>query len=395
MKKVSVISFLSILFAVYSLWAEPETEIQVPGIFINSEGYIVTPYQEIADSTEIKLNFKDSEMTYTLATSDPLNNLAVLKPETPLTTHPATLLLDTPVEKDKVLCQQFISYPSIAPVYKSIEGSVKSSSGVEGDIHHFQMELSKDTPLKNGFVFNSNGICLGFVSNRQTDIYSLIQNALPTSQIVLVKKMEFLYPLVKNINGLIWSKANLQLNKEEILKIQKESLVSLKVKINPPAVEKASDFNSLRSQIAANALYIYVSVSSGYEQGGFASLLMESLEEKKIGHPVDPALKQKYYASIFEKFGQPNLSPEELVKIAADLADGYYLEASCSIATDSAEDSVILKVYKPRSSEILAEIKTSEVLSLESSETLKQLTKQAVKKLAKELKFKKIKNLLR
>ena len=43
--------------------------------------------------------------------------------------------------------------------------------------------------------------------------------------------------------------------------------------------------------------------------------------------------------------------------------------------------------------DILAEIKSAEVLSLDSSETLKQLTQNAVKNLAKELKSKKIKNL--
>lgn len=393
MKKVSVLSFFAFLFCIFSLRAESETEIQVPGIFINPEGCIVTPYQEIADSVEIKLNFKGSEMIYTLAASDTLNNLAVLKPATPLAVHPATLLLDTAKEKDKVLCQQFISYPSIAPVYKPVEGCVKSSTGVEGDIHHFQIELPKEASIKNGFVFNSSGICLGFISNRQTDIYSLIQIPVATSQIALVRKMESLFPLVKDLNGVIWAKSNLGMSPEEIEKIWKESLVSLKVKINLPAVEKASDFTSIRSKIPANVLFIYVDISSGFEQGGFGSLLMEALQGKKIGTTVDPALKQRYYAAIFEKFGQPNLPPEELVKMAADLADGYFLKASCSIASGTAEDSVIFKLYRPRSSEVLAEIKSADVLSLESSEALKQLTQDAVKKLAKELKAKKVKNL--
>ncbi len=393
MKKVSVLSFVAFLFCVLSLRAEPETEIQVPGIFINPEGYIVTPYQEIADSTEIKLNFNDSEIIYSLASSDSLNNLAVLKPGTPLAVHPATLLLDNAKEKDQVICQQFVSYPSIAPVYKAVEGTVKSSTGVEGDIHHFQIELPKETSLKNGFVFNRNGVCLGFISNRQTDIYSLIQIPLTTSQIALVRKMESLFPLVKDLSGVIWSKSDLVMSSEEIEKTQKESLVSLKVKMHVPAVEKVSDFTSLRSKIPANALFIFVDISSGFEQGGFGRLLMDALQEKKIGAVVDPALKQSYYATIFEKFGQPNMTPEELVKMAADLADGYFLKASCSIASGTAEDSVIFKLYKPRSSEILAEIKRAEVLSLDSSETLKQLTQNAVKNLAKELKSKKIKNL--
>ena len=393
MKKVSVLSFVAFLFCIISLRAEPETEIQVPGIFINPEGYIVTPYQEIADSTEIKLNFKDTEVMYSLIASDILNNLAVLKPATPLAAHPATLLLDTARENDKVVCQQFISYPSIAPVYKPVEGSVKSSTGVEGDIHHFQIELPKEASLKNGFVFNNKGVCLGFISNRQTDIYSLIQIPLVTSQIALVRKMESLFPLVKDLNGVIWSKSDLVMSAEEIEKSQKESLISLKVKISVPAVEKNSDFTSIRSKIPANALFIYVDISSGFEQGGFGSLLMEALQEKKIGATVDPALKQRYYASIFEKFGQPNLTPEELVKMSADLADGYFLKASCSIASGTAEDSVIFKLYRPRSTEILAEIRSAEVLSLESSEALKQLTQDAVKKLAKELKSKKVKNL--
>ena len=391
MKKFSVISFLSILLSLCSLGAE--TEIQIPGLFINPEGYIATPYQKIADSTEIKLVLKNSEIIYTIAASDVLNNLSILKPATPLTVHPAPLLMDTLKENEKVTCRQFVCYPSIAPVYKPIEGKIKSLTGVKGDIHHFQVEFPKDSILKEGFVFNNNGICLGFISNQQTDIYSLIQNPVGTSQVTLVKKMEFLFPLVKNLNNVTWSKADLASSAEETKKILKESLVTLKVKINPPAVEKAIDFNSIRAKIPANALFIYISISSGYEQGGFATLLMEALQEKKIGKSVDPSLKQNYYASIFEKFGQTNLAPEELVKMAADLADGYFLEASCSIASGTAEDSVILKVYKPRSSEILAEVKTAEVLSLDSSETLKQLTQNAVKNLSKELKSKKVKNL--
>ena len=390
MKKVS---FIAVLFAIFSLCAQAETKIQVPGIFINSEGYILSPYQEIANNTEIKLNYKESEMIYTLAAFDALNNLAILKPKTPLATQPVPLLLDTPKVNDKVICQQFISYPSVAPVYKAVEGSVKSLTGVEGDIHHFQIESSKETPLKKGFVFNNNGVCLGFISNRQTDIYSLIQPSLTTSQIALAQKIESLYPLVKNLNGIRWTKTDATMNTEEISKIQKESLVSLDVTINAPAVENAADFYSLRSKIPANTLFIYVSVSSGFEQGGFGNLLMEALKGKKIGQTVDSDLKQKYYASIFEKYGQPNLSPEELVKMAADLSDGYYLDASCSIASGTAEDSVILKLYKMKSSEILAEIKTAEVLSLESSETLKKLTIDAVKNLAKELKAQKVNSL--
>ena len=112
-------------------------------------------------------------MIYTITAFDALNNLAILKPKTPLATQPVPLLLDSPKVNDKVVCQQFISYPSVAPVYKAIEGSIKSLTGVEGDIHHFQIESSKDAGLKNGFVFNSNGVCLGFISNRQTDIIPL------------------------------------------------------------------------------------------------------------------------------------------------------------------------------------------------------------------------------
>lgn len=158
-----------------SLWLlGAETEIQIPGLFINPEGYIAL-YQKIADSTS-KSNWFWKFW----------NNIVPLPPQMSWITFPSWNLPPSHRSSStasyghserkmkKVTAGSLSATPPLLLYIKPIEGKIKSLTGVKGDIHHLCW-ISKDSILKEGFVFNNNGICLGFISNQQTDIYSLFR----------------------------------------------------------------------------------------------------------------------------------------------------------------------------------------------------------------------------
>jgi hypothetical protein len=271
----------------------------------------------------------------------------------------------------------------------SSPGIVKFDSGIAGDIRQIELEFSGEQASKEGPVFNREGLCIGWISNHTTDIFALLYETKGAGVISLVTKVDYLYPLVKNIPGVLWARSKNGAESAVSESAGKDSLIRLDITKSVIAPTPNSVFPKIRSQIPEGVLFISVSVASGVSNIDFASKLLDALNKQKIGTPVSASEKQKYYQAIYERFGF-SLTAEQLIKIASDLSNGYYLEAECNVVTKEVEDSVSLTLYQPKSMDVLAQVRSAKVIQSNPEEVLIQLTEMAVKELAKQLKIKKL-----
>lgn len=392
MKKI-ILLLVAMITVQYVFSAEKDAVRSGTAIFINNEGYAVTYYRLVSEALEISSLINNKPVQFEFVEGDFLSDLAVIKAKEKISSKPAELLLGESKPGIPVVCIACSKDEGKSQLI--VSGNLKLISGIEGDIRHMQLEFQKNSIPMEGPVFDETGLCIGLISNRITDIYSLIQNVPSDKSIVIAKKIEYLFPLLKNISNVKWVKEGTALAPEEKAKIQKESVFAIDIKGKIPAGKEVSpsDFESIRAQIPANVLFIYVDASSGYDNAGFAEMLLDALNKNKIGKNIQPTLKQQYYNAVFAKFGQPNLSAEELIKMCSDLAEGFFLKAGCNIITGQVEDIVELKLYKPHSSDILAQARIKKIITSEPQNALKELTDTAVKNLVRELKAKKIKNI--
>lgn len=379
---ISILMFFVFNFSFY-LYADKIDNIYA--IFINKEGYALTSYQNVVGKTSIQAVVNYKTVDYEVIKYDFLNDFAVIKPLTEgLEVQPVSLGL-TSLKEDSKVFVPFIENNKTTV----IEGKISSLSGTKGDIRHFKVNLNSTNLINSGIVFNDVNSCIGFISGRVTDIYALIQPEEGWSaNVVLSKKIDYLFTLLKDIDGVVWE--DREPKEGDVFSI--ENAAASIITLNTKGDKKETSSESLtefKSQIPKDALFMYVTVSSGFDNAGFSSIILEELQKNQIGNTVPPVLKQNFYKSIFEKYGQSDLSAVELVKMAADLADGYFMEIGCNIIDGDNEDNITIKLYEKYSMTLLADIYTSKLINLEPIDALKELAAMAVTQLKKELSSKK------
>jgi hypothetical protein len=361
------------------------------GFFITDNGYAVTRYQLIGDASEITATIEGKPVSFELVSGDVVNDIAVIKPKTEIKVKPVSLLMGESEPGQKVVC---LAYEKAKDQTKPIllKGSIESSTGINGEIHHLKLKFDAGVQPRQGEIFNLSGIGLGMVSNRMTDVYSLVHDEKETNTLCLATKMDSLFPLIKGIPGVLWSKPEEKpLTDEDWKKIQTESIFLLQVKGKMPLKAGLSEsFSQILTQVPPNTLFIMITSSSGYSNVSFADKLLEQLKKEKIGSTLSPTIKQQYYSEIYKRFGHPDITPDQLVKMAAGLSEGYYLEASCNVVSGEVEDHVQLNLYKPNLADPVITVRQSKVIASDPAKILDQLTELAVKELGKQIKAKKI-----
>jgi hypothetical protein len=388
MKKSSIGTILVGLLCLNTFAAADKTVTEhVSAFFISESGHCVTNFHEVSGAMEIKGGVDGNDVVFEIMNFDPINDIAVLAPRVPIEVEPVHLLLGELDVGEPVVNISILEDGKRAPTPLVIQGKVQSLTGMKGDIRYIKLEFPWEY-FPNGPVFDMRGLCVGLISNRITDMYAFLQTDVTDITVSFAKKVDYLFPLVKQLPGVYWTEddADVQVTPAEITET---SLIPLEVKRRMTARKlhdiDEEDFTLIRSRLPSDALFISVSVSSGYDNVGFVNLLLDTLEKEKIGRTVDPMLKQKYYRSIYERYGFPDLTADELVKMAADLANGYYVEAGCNIVSGEIEDSVTLKLYEKRSVGLLADIRAAKVVDTDPAEAVKDLTLEAVKKLKNDL----------
>lgn len=360
--------------------------------FITENGFAVTSFALVGDASPIIAYVNSHQVEYEIFAGDFVNDIAVIQPKTNIKVKPVRLFSGKPETNESITNLFFIKSQDKKLTQVFSEGTLISDKGLGGDIRHLQLQFPSNILPREGPLFNALGLCVGFISYRVTDIYSLLQPQSNDTTISVANKIDYLYPLIKDLPGVIWAQSAEPLTQEELHFLYSESITYVEARspfpLSSPRGSPQDQFAAIRSKIPPSALFISVTISSGYSNVGFAEILLKQLEENSIGNSVSPALKQKFYRAIYDRFGQARLTAGEVVKMAADLSGGYFLQADCQIVSGSVEDRVHLKLYKPNSIEVLADIYSAKVMDSEPGELVKELTRLTVKKLSKELKAK-------
>jgi len=362
--------------------------------FITNDGYAITSYQNIDPDQDIEGIVFGKPVKFKFITGDYIEDIAIIKAKSEIKVKAIPLFQGWVTAQQKVDNISFAEDENYTLSSQILtQGYINSVSGIKNDIKYFQVRFNDNITPNDGPVFDENGICLGIISSKLTDLYSFLELEASSKKISLVKRIDYVFPLVKDLKGIKWYAPSTI--ESESLKgtVDKDAIFCINAKsANTSLVQdsKEQSFSNVRSKIPENGLFISVTALSGYSNVNFASILMDALKKNKIGKDISPSLKQGYYKSIYNQFGKSNLSAEDIVKMAADLANGYLLTASCNIISGDIEDSVELILYDKHSITPLSNVKVVKVIDADPEEALKLLTNTAATIMAKELETKKI-----
>jgi len=377
----------------FSAVREPSSS-TATAFFITNDGYAITSYQNIDPDQEIEGIVFGKPVKFEFVTGDYIEDIAIIKAKSEIKVKAVPLFQGWVTAQQKVENVSFSEKEGYKLSSQILtKGYINSISGIKNDIRYFQVRFNDNITPDDGPVFDNNGICLGIISSKLTDLYSFLELEVSSKKVSLVKRIDYVFPLVKDLKGIKWYAPSAI--ESESLKgaIDRDAIFA----INAKSAHKSSvqdfqenSFSNIRSKIPENGLFISVTALSGYSNVNFASILMNALKKSKIGSDISPSLKQDYYKSIYNQFGKSNLNAEDIVKMAADLANGYLLSASCNIISGDVEDSVELILYDKHSITPLSNVKVVKVINADPEEALKVLTNTAVTIMAKELDTKKI-----
>jgi len=399
-KFLSILNLFFLLFYAHTEEQQSNLHTTSTAFFITDSGIAVASYHAVADATEISTvwgTWDGPPMFFEIIRKDIINDIVILKPKGTVQSKPVSLLMG---DVDLASSIANVSFNPQNQLVSSL-GIVKFGTGIAGDIRHIELEFSREYSPKEGPVFNNKGLCIGFISNHATDIFALLYEPKGAGVISLMTKVDYLYPLVKNVPGVLWTKdENTVSEAKQFIDTNPEALKSIihlditkpNAGLNTGAGDAPSTVNhtlaEMRKQIPERVLFISVSVASGISNINFANKLLDQLNKQKIGQPISPTVKQKYYQAIYARFGS-SLTADQLVKTAADFSNGYYLEAECTVGKE-VEDSVRLTLYQSQTMDILAHVRSAKVIQSNHEEAVMQLTEMTVKELAKQLKSKKL-----
>ncbi|EKD27459.1 MAG: hypothetical protein ACD_79C00718G0005 [uncultured bacterium] len=383
-----IIGICSILLSLTCCFVFSEEKIKpsvASGFFITDNGILVTNYHDVGNAKNIYTLVRNREVELEIFLVDRVNDIAILKPKYKVRVCAVPIYVGPMQKNMNIKC-----ISATAKDQEMYDCKITSLEGVKGDISNYKIEFVNSSKLpKNGMIFNEKGYCVGFISSPLSDVYAFVQTE-DIGKNTFVKKSEYLFPLLKEINGIYWISENEEIKSIEIPSVPKDSVVPVFFDADPStrkAEEVASeDYDKIRSLIPVNALFISASISSGYNNSGFVDILLEELDKNNVGPYLNPTLKQKFYKSIYDKFGGSSLSAEEVVKIAADLANGYFIQVNCNIVVGDAEDSVYIKLYQKHSIDIIVEVNQEKVINADPEKVVKDLTVTAVKEFVRKVK---------
>ena len=360
------------------------------GFFINEKGYAVVRYHLVADSDSIIGIANDKQVIFEVEAFDFVNDIALLKPKNPLKVTPLKLNPYAYSLKEEL---RNISYHKSADgkwVQFQNKGNVLSKSGIESDIRYFQVEFPVNARINEGPIFNSKGYCVGYLSDRVSDIFSLIHVPDKDKRVSLALKLDYVFPLIKEVEGLYWTQEE-QNTSETPWEELGDSIVPIEVvKSKTIHVNRDEAFQAILEELPKNGLFIYTKFSTGIDHFGLAPVLLDELKLYKIGTQIPMIQKQKFYQTLIYKYGlSEKLEPSELAKMAADLSSGFYLEVDCDLSSGSVDDGVTIRLFEQNSYNVLAEVEEKKVIGENIQQGLRDLIHSALKKVVKILKEKK------
>jgi len=140
------------------------------GYFISQNGFVVTNYHVIENSTNIYLsNLIYNRIKAQVAFVDEFNDIALLKVNVSLKTIPYNIVSTNKEIGSNVFT---LGYPFIQTMGKEVKltnGIINSNSGFENDNRYYQFSAEIQPGNSGGPLFDSNGNIVGLVSAKHND----------------------------------------------------------------------------------------------------------------------------------------------------------------------------------------------------------------------------------
>lgn len=367
---------LVIFFILACLSGNVLAEPLAKGIKISQDGDILIPLHLIENR-----QFTEA-FGYNFSKRDVVNDLAILRPfkkskSECVTLDTAEILMGQPVH--------YYFYDLVTESWQWKSGSVIDLVGLNKDIRQFKFEIEGETKSINhvGWVFNESGSLMGMTSYKATGIHSLLNEPLPGGKVsyILATKADYIYPFVKDLNIFVSDKKD---EAREGFQSQIDELF-IDVKLDK-APEMEDTFENVKSRIPSGVVYILAETNSGLNHANFANELLNELEARKISEKVSSDLRKEFYTKIIEKYGHSQLSAEQMIRIAAEFTDGYFIKARADVFSGEAEDKIVIQFFHPKSTNPLVELKAVELGNKDPRQAISRLTQKAVAELEKQLK---------
>ncbi|MHC4074974.1 MAG: S1C family serine protease [Planctomycetota bacterium] len=168
------------------------------GFAISEDGLIVTAYHVIKDAKVIKVYL--SKGTYTSATilhSDPMNDLAVLKIETPTPDFLQIAPMRTVMMGDKVFTIGFPMSSVLGQKAKYSDGVVSALSGLKDASSFLQITVPILPGNSGGPLINEKGQVVGIITSTATILPFIEQGSTMPQNVNWAVKAGYLKPLIE------------------------------------------------------------------------------------------------------------------------------------------------------------------------------------------------------
>lgn len=142
------------------------------GFFITEDGYLLTNYHVVEDSSRIKVRTSARLLPAEIITSDKVLDVALLKVVGQFSALPLA-----PSSETKLGCTVFtIGFPNVdiqGWLPKFTKGEISSLAGIRDDRHRFQISVAVQTGNSGGPLVNENGNVVGIIVSKLNAFYVL------------------------------------------------------------------------------------------------------------------------------------------------------------------------------------------------------------------------------
>jgi TPR repeat protein len=171
------------------------------GFFVSPSGYMITAAHVVKNARSIQILASSGKYQAKVLLLDEPTDIAVLKidgAEIPYLEVVSSSIVNV---GDKIFTVGFpnVSVQGTEPKYT--DGTISSLSGIDNNIHHFQISIPVQPGNSGGPLLSSNGEVVGVVISRLNDIGMLEATGTLPQNVNYAVKSAFILPLLENIPG--------------------------------------------------------------------------------------------------------------------------------------------------------------------------------------------------
>lgn len=188
----------AILLKTYPSSTSQDIERSGTGFAISEDGYIATAYHVIKDAKTIKVYLsKDSFVSARIIHGDPINDLALLKIESPTPNFLQLAPMRSAKTGDAVFTIGFPVRSVLGEEAKYTEGVISSLSGLEGASSFLQITVPVQPGNSGGALVNEGGEVAGIVTSTAAILPFIEESGTLPQNVNWAVKADYLRPLIE------------------------------------------------------------------------------------------------------------------------------------------------------------------------------------------------------